>query len=122
MGSKKRSAWARQRADFEESLFDGTGDLDAAFAAEDEHRSQMEERHDAALRYKACERKKRYPTRDDALDSLRACQKHGSRDLHVYRCPYCRGWHLTHKAPQDDRHTGGHANQGSGRGGYAGRR
>lgn len=28
----------------------------------------------------------------------RSCERHGSRDLHCYRCPYCGGWHLTHKA------------------------
>ena len=119
MGSKKRQARKAQRETFEQSLGDELGSL---FAREDERRRQADEQREQQLRHKACERKKRYPTRDDALDSLRACQKHGSRDLHVYRCPYCRGWHLTHKAPQDDRRTGGHANQGRGRGGHAGRR
>ena len=25
------------------------------------------------------------------------CAEHGAPPLHVYRCPYCNGWHLTSK-------------------------
>mgnify|MGYP006928657091 CR=1 FL=1 len=29
--------------------------------------------------------------------AIRDCRRHGSRDLHCYQCPYCNGWHLTHR-------------------------
>ena len=61
-----------------------------------EARQQRKQREEA-LRYKACERKKRYASEAEAKDAIRSCERHGSRDLHCYRCPYCNGWHLTHK-------------------------
>ncbi len=88
MGSKKKSARAAQRAAFESQLGDQLGGV---FAREDA-------RHEERLRYKACDRKKRYATRAEAEDAIRACRRHGSRDLHCYECDYCGGWHLTHKA------------------------
>ena len=99
MGSKKRSARERERAAFTESLARPKSDssIDALFTREDAHRQEMERQHEAALRYKACERKQRYATRAEAQDAVRDCKRHGSRDLHVYPCPYCNGWHLTHK-------------------------
>ena len=44
-----------------------------------------------------------YPTRDDALKALARWSHpnlqlrghHPSRPVRVYRCPDCRGWHLT---------------------------
>ena len=87
MGSRKKSARAAQRAAFESQLGD---DLGGVFARENA-------RHEEHLRYKACERKKRYATRDEAQEAIRACRSHGSRDLHCYECDYCGGWHLTHK-------------------------
>ena len=95
MGSRKRSARMAQREAFEASLGD---ELGGVFAREDERRAQQAEKREEALRYKACERKKRYATEADARDAIRSCERHGSRDLHCYRCPYCDGWHLTHKA------------------------
>lgn len=94
MGSRKRSARRAQRSAFEESLGDQLGDV---FAREDERRRQAAERHEEALRYKACERKRRYASEAEAKLAIRDCERHGSRDLHCYRCPYCDGWHLTHK-------------------------
>ena len=37
-------------------------------------------------------------SRTEAETAIRDCRRHGSRDLHCYQCPYCGGWHLTHKA------------------------
>ena len=92
MGSKKKSARAAQRAAFESQLDQelGGGRLGGAFAREGA-------RHEEHLRYRACDRKKRYATRAEAEDAIHACRRHGSRDLHCYECDYCGGWHLTHK-------------------------
>lgn len=97
VGSKKRQARKAQREAFEQSLGDELGGL---FAREDERRRQAAEQHEQHLRYKACERKKRYASEGDAKLAIRDCERHGSRDLHCYRCPYCNGWHLTHKSAQ----------------------
>lgn len=46
--------------------------------------------------HRACGRKRRYATRDEAdvvrLESMRK----GNDSLRSYRCPYCGGWHLSH--------------------------
>lgn len=94
MGSQKRSARKARRSAFERSLGDELGDV---FAREDARRAQQQKQREEALRYKACERKKRYASEAEAKDAIRSCERHGSRDLHCYRCPYCNGWHLTHK-------------------------
>ena len=98
MGSRKQSARERQRAAFEAGLGQGSRSLDDAFASAAAQRERMAADHEAHLRHKACERKKRYASEADAKDAIRSCERHGSRDLHCYRCPYCGGWHLTHKA------------------------
>lgn len=98
MGSKKQSAKARQRAAFEAELGTGSRGLDDAFATAAAQRARMAQDHEAHLRHKACERKKRYASRTEAEAAIRDCKRHGSRDLHCYQCPYCNGWHLTHKA------------------------
>lgn len=95
MGSKKRSAWAKETAAFKAQL-DGAG-FDDLFAREDKRRKQLAAEHDAALRYKACERKNRYASRSEAEATAAACAEHGARNLHVYKCPHCNGWHLTSK-------------------------
>lgn len=94
MGSQKRSARKARRSAFERDLGDELGDV---FAREDARRAQQQKQREEALRYKACERKKRYASEAEAKDAIRSCERHGSRDLHCYRCPYCNGWHLTHK-------------------------
>lgn len=99
MGSRKRSARARQREEFEAGLGAaglGAG-VDAAFANERGRLDELAEQHEAALRHKACERKQRYDTRLDAERTARDCERHGSPKLSAYRCQYCGGWHLTHK-------------------------
>lgn len=97
MGSRKQSAKARQRADFEASLYSGGGALSGAFASEDARRERDEAVREERLRYKACDRKKRYASRSEAEAAIKDCKRHGSRDLHCYKCDYCGGWHLTHK-------------------------
>lgn len=94
MGSQKRPARKARRSAFERGLGDELGDV---FAREDARRAQQQKQREEALRYKACERKKRYASEAEAKDAIRSCERHGSRDLHCYRCPYCNGWHLTHK-------------------------
>ena len=68
MGSKKRSAWQKQKAEFAASL----GGMDDLFASEN------------ARRY-------------EAELTAAECAEHGAPPLHVYHCPYCNGWHLTSK-------------------------
>lgn len=97
MGSRKQSARAKQRASFESSFSVDAFSLDNAFAHEDARREKKQAERESHLRYKACERKKRYPNKMDAQEALEACKRHGSRDLHIYQCPYCKGYHLTHK-------------------------
>lgn len=106
MGSKKRSAWKKQKEEFAASL-GGLDDLfstdDSAvhdpFARESAARAARDEAHEAALRRKACERKNRYASRYEAELTAAECAEHGAPPLHVYHCPYCNGWHLTSKSP-----------------------
>ncbi len=97
MGSRKRSAWSKQKAEFAAGL-GGLGDssgLDDVFAREDERRERAEADHEAVRRRKACESKNRYATRAEAEENLAWCEHQGKRGLSIYRCPYCDGWHLT---------------------------
>ena len=93
MGSKKRSAWQKQKAEFAASL----GGMDDLFASENARSQRHDEERAAALRHKACERKNRYASRYEAELTAAECAEHGAPPLHVYRCPYCNGWHLTSK-------------------------
>lgn len=69
--------------------------MDSLFAREDERRDEIAEERAAARRWSACEKKSRYATRGEAEAALAKCEEHGARGLKVYRCPYCKGWHLT---------------------------
>lgn len=43
-----------------------------------------------------CRRKRRHRTRARALRAAARCAAtYGARQLHVYRCDVCNGWHLT---------------------------
>ena len=53
MGSKKRSSWSKQKAEFNASL----GGMDSLFASEGEHQQKKRAEKEAALRKKACESK-----------------------------------------------------------------
>ena len=97
MGSKKRSSWAKQKAEFAAGLGgfgEGSG-LDDAFAREGVHRKRAAADHEAARRRKACESKNRYASRAEAEENLVWCEHQGKRGLSIYECPYCGGWHLT---------------------------
>ncbi len=91
MGSRKRSARAKERTEF----FEGLGGMDDVFAREDERVRQQKEKQEEAQRYKACLSKQRYDTRAEAEATAKLCAEHGTRGLEVYRCAYCGGWHLT---------------------------
>lgn len=95
MVSRKRSAKAKQIAEFKEQL--AAGGMDAAFDRERQHADERARQHEAALRHKACESKNRYSCASDAQAAIRSCAEHGTTGLHAYRCPYCNGWHLTSK-------------------------
>lgn len=94
MGSKKRSSWSKQKAEFAAGLDDFSG-MDDIFAREEVHRERASADLEAARRRKACESKNRYASRAEAEENLAWCEHNGKRGLSVYRCPYCDGWHLT---------------------------
>ena len=93
MGSKKRQAWARQKAEFNASL----GGMDDVFAREGERRRAADERREDARRERACESKNRYRSRAEAEAAAASCAEWGTPGLKCYRCDYCGGWHLTSK-------------------------
>ena len=93
MGSKKRSARAKQVAEFKAGL-DASG-MDDVFAREDRRKDKTSQRKEAALRKKACTSKNRYRSYGEAQVAIEKCAEHGTTGLHAYRCPYCNGWHLT---------------------------
>lgn len=46
---------------------------------------------------RACGRKRRYRTREEAeVVALESLRKGSDESLRAYHCPYCKGWHLTH--------------------------
>lgn len=53
--------------------------------------------------YSACARKRRYGSRESARQAALKCKRsHGlDHDLWAYKCPWCRGWHIT-KRPHGD--------------------
>lgn len=99
MGSKKPSAWAKEKAAFREGL-SGSGWMDDVFAREDQRMAGLAEERADHLRYKACESKNRYVSRAEAMETARECAAHGTHGLKAYKCSYCNGWHLT-SHPQD---------------------
>lgn len=47
---------------------------------------------------RACGRKRRYQTSEEAeVVALESLRKGSDEALRAYRCPYCKGWHLTHR-------------------------
>lgn len=51
--------------------------------------------------YRACARKRRYATQVEAKKAAQLGSKRkDAPKLYVYECPYCGGWHLTHRKPQ----------------------
>ncbi|MCH3942232.1 MAG: hypothetical protein WAY93_00225 [Atopobiaceae bacterium] len=48
--------------------------------------------------FRACGRKKRYATRVEAKKAADRCsRRQDAPRIHVYECPICGGWHLTHR-------------------------
>ena len=48
--------------------------------------------------HRACGRKVRYSSKEAAeAKANRSMRIYSSPPLKVYQCPYCHGWHLTHK-------------------------
>lgn len=101
MGSKKRAAWAKQKAEFDAQLGGSGRGFDDIFAREEQRRAEASEKRESALRNKACESKNRYAFLSDAEEAIELCALHGTKGLHAYRCPYCNGWHLTSKPRKD---------------------
>lgn len=101
MGSRKPSAKAKRKAEFEAQLGASYDAFDSLFAREDSRREERSAQREAALRGKACESKNRYAFLSDAQEAIELCAAHGTTGLHAYRCPYCNGWHLTSKPQRD---------------------
>jgi hypothetical protein len=97
MGTKKRSSWSKQKAEFNASL----GGMDNLFASEGKRQQKNRAEKEAALRKKACESKNRYTSKSDAEAAITSCASYGTTGLHSYRCPYCNGWHLTSKPERE---------------------
>ena len=76
-------------------LENGLGGLDDLFASEERREQKREADHDAAMRWKSCEKKNHYATRDEAEEARKWCEERGAHGLEIYRCEYCGGWHLT---------------------------
>jgi hypothetical protein len=53
----------------------------------------------AGLTAAACRSKRRYASSRDAKNARRSIQRIGGRALEVFRCPWCEGWHVGHRAP-----------------------
>ena len=51
--------------------------------------------------FRACGRKKRYETRVEARKAAeRNSRRKDAPKIFIYECPYCGGWHLTHRRPR----------------------
>ena len=47
------------------------------------------------IRRSECGKKKRYETYSDARATADHQARASGRELNVYECPWCRGWHLS---------------------------
>lgn len=56
---------------------------------------------DNHIRYKSCERKKRYKTYNEAMKDAKRFEKRTGIRLYPYECRFCNGWHLSHKYWED---------------------
>lgn len=91
MASNKRSARQRQREAFHAQL----GGMDDVFDRAEQRQREIDDHKQAALRNKACTSKNRYATRHEAEAAIASCAEYGRSGLTCYRCPHCKGWHLT---------------------------
>jgi hypothetical protein len=53
------------------------------------------ERRFEQLRHSQCGKKQRYETEADARATADHQARTSGRELKVYECPWCRGWHLS---------------------------
>jgi hypothetical protein len=53
------------------------------------------ERRFKEIRRKECERKKRYASQEEARETADHQARTTGRELNVYECSWCRGWHLS---------------------------
>ncbi len=53
------------------------------------------ERRMEQRRRQECERKQRYPSEAEARATADHQARTAGRELNVYECPWCRGWHLS---------------------------
>lgn len=53
------------------------------------------ERRFEQLRHSQCGKKTRYETEADARATADHQARASGRELKVYECPWCRGWHLS---------------------------
>lgn len=50
--------------------------------------------------FRSCVRKRRHKTEEDALRAAKRSTKERSKQLSVYQCHLCGGWHLTSRPPR----------------------
>lgn len=94
MGSKKRSSWSKQKAEFSAGL--SADAMDDVFAREYAHKQHAADVRGDYQRRRACDSKNRYASRAEAEENAAWCaQELGKQGLQPYECPYCGGWHLT---------------------------
>jgi len=53
------------------------------------------ERRFKEIQRQECRRKRRYETEADARATADHQARASGRELKVYECPWCRGWHLS---------------------------
>lgn len=53
------------------------------------------ERRMKERRHRECERKQRYPSEAEARATAAHQARASGRELNVYECVWCRGWHLS---------------------------
>jgi hypothetical protein len=46
--------------------------------------------------------KTRWSTQKGALGSASVASRHSGKDMRVYKCTFCRGWHLTSKTDRKE--------------------
>ena len=59
--------------------------------------SDIERRFDQ-IRRSECGRKRRYDSEEEARASAAQRARATGRELDVYRCTWCRGWHLSSRS------------------------
>ena len=56
------------------------------------------------LRRTKCERKVKFPTKEDAVRRGRQIQRMGGDFLRAYECPHCKQFHLGHEPGSRQQH------------------